>query len=47
MNDPRRPHESARRRLVFRDASCDFVDRTLPSTKELQNPLSSRIRHLL
>jgi len=32
---------------VFRDASRDFVDRTLPSTKELQNPLSSRIRHLL
>jgi len=34
---------TARRRLVFCDASCDFVDRPLPSKqKELQNdPLPS------
>jgi len=36
---------TARRRLAFCDASCDFVDRPLPSKqKELQNdPLPLRV----
>src|SRR5438067_6443660 len=29
-----KPHETARRRPVFCDASCDFVDRPLPRNKK-------------
>jgi len=37
--------ESARRGLVFRDASCDFVDRPLPSKQKNSKWPTTRSRY--